>query len=171
MANKGTSVDIAPAKNDATDAQVQAFNLEAHRVKMMLDEPFFAAVLRGVNYTRTESIPTAGVLAEESDVHMWWNPRFLASLTNRQVKGLLKHEAMHLALEHTTSRRLEPHTLTPLENMSHSPLCMSLSSKCLDILYSILLCVIRYAPGSLGCFLVAPSFTTGTGRTLLRGIS
>jgi predicted metal-dependent peptidase len=111
MANKGTSVDIAPAKNDATDAQVQAFNLEAHRVKMMLDEPFFAAVLRGVNYTRTESIPTAGVLAEESDVHMWWNPRFLASLTNRQVKGLLKHEAMHLALEHTTSRRLEPHII------------------------------------------------------------
>lgn len=108
--NKGTSNDLAPVTH-VTDEEAAAFKLEPHRVKMMLDEPFFAAVLRGVNYTRTESIPTAGVLAKDGDVHMWWNPKFLAGLTNDQVKGLLKHEAMHLALEHTTTRRMEPHII------------------------------------------------------------
>ena len=109
-ANKGTSTDIIPTKL-VDDAKAKAFRLEPYRVKMMLDEPFFAGVLRGVNYTRTESIPTAGVLAKDGDVHMWWNPKFLAGLTDNQVKGLLKHEAMHLALEHTTDRRMTPHII------------------------------------------------------------
>jgi predicted metal-dependent peptidase len=105
-----TSTDITPVGH--VDEQLAAaFDLEPHRVKMMLEEPFFAGVLRGVNYTRTEDIPTAGVLAKDGDVHMWWNPRFLAGLTAAQVKGLLKHEAMHLALEHTTSRRMTPHII------------------------------------------------------------
>lgn len=108
--NKGTSTDIAPARH-VDDATANAFDLEPHRVKMMLDEPFFAAVLRGVNYERTDIIPTAGVLAKDGEVHMWWNPKFLAGLTDNQVKGLLKHEAMHLALEHTTSRRMTPHII------------------------------------------------------------
>ena len=110
MANKGTSTDLTPAAH-ADEAAAAAFKLEPHRVKMMLDEPFFAAILRGVNYERTEAIPTAGVLAKDGDVHMWWNPKFLASLAPIQVKGLLKHEAMHLALEHTTTRRMEPHII------------------------------------------------------------
>ena len=110
MNKKTTSTDIAPVGH--VDEQLAAaFDLEPHRVKMMLEEPFFAGVLRGVNYTRTEDIPTAGVLAKDGDVHMWWNPRFLAGLTAAQVKGLLKHEAMHLALEHTTSRRMTPHII------------------------------------------------------------
>jgi len=108
--NKGTSTDLAPTTH-VDDAKAAQFNLEPHRVKMMLDEPFFAGVLRAVNYERTEAIPTAGVLAKDGDVHMWWNPKFLAGLTNNQVKGLLKHEAMHLALEHTTSRRMTPHII------------------------------------------------------------
>jgi predicted metal-dependent peptidase len=108
--NKGTSTDLAPVAM-ATDAEATAFRLDPHLVSMMLDEPFFAGVLRGVNYTRTDSIPTAGVLAKDGDVHMWWNPNFLAGLTDKQVKGLLKHEAMHLALEHTTDRRMTPHII------------------------------------------------------------
>jgi predicted metal-dependent peptidase len=110
MDNKGTSTDLTPATH-VDDVKAATFNLEPHRVKMMLDEPFFAGVLRGVNYEKTDAIPTAGVLAKDGDVHMWWNPKFLAGLTDNQVKGLLKHEAMHLALEHTTSRRMTPHVI------------------------------------------------------------
>lgn len=110
MANKGTSIDLTPSTH-VDDEKAAHFKLEPHRVKMMLDEPFFAAVLRGVNYKRTTDIPTAGVLAEDGYVEMWWNPNFLAGLTNLQVKGLLKHEAMHLALEHTTTRRMTPHVV------------------------------------------------------------
>ena len=110
MADKSTSNDLLVGK-EATDEQAAAFNLDTHLIRVMLDEPFFAAVLRGVNYTRTNSIPTAGVLAKDGDVHMWWNPKFLAGLDDKQVKGLLKHEAMHLALDHTTSRRMTPHII------------------------------------------------------------
>ena len=110
MSNKGTSIDLVPA-TEADEEKAKAFDLEPHRVKMIFDEPFFAGVLRGVNYERTDAIPTAGVLAKDGDVHMWWNPKFLSSLTTLQVKGLLKHEAMHLALDHTTTRRLEPHII------------------------------------------------------------
>jgi len=110
MSNKGTSTDLTPAVH-VDETLAAKFDLEPHRVKMMLDEPFFAGVLRAVNYEKTEAIPTAGVLAKDGDIHMWWNPKFLAGLTDKQVKGLLKHEAMHLALEHTTSRRMTPHII------------------------------------------------------------
>ena len=50
-------------------------------------------------------------IAKDGDINMWWNPYFVAGLTSKQVKGLLKHECFHLVLEHTTTRRMEPHTL------------------------------------------------------------
>jgi predicted metal-dependent peptidase len=110
MTKKGTSNDL-PGAQHASEEEASKFELSPHLVRVMLDEPFFAGVLRGVNFKETDSIPTAGVLAKDGDVHMWWNPRFLAGLTTDQVKGLLKHEAMHLALEHTTSRRMTPHII------------------------------------------------------------
>ena len=110
MAKESTNNDLLIG-NEVSDEVAAKFNLDAHLIRVMLDEPFFAGVLRGVTFTKTETIPTAGVLAKDGDVHMWWNPKFLAGLTNKQVKGLLKHEAMHLALEHTTSRRMTPHII------------------------------------------------------------
>jgi len=110
MANKGTTNDL-PVGNLATEEEAKNFDLSPHLVRMMLEEPFYTGILRSVNFEKTESIPTAGVLAKDGDVNMWWNPRFVAGLTSLQVKGLLKHEAMHLALEHTTSRRMTPHII------------------------------------------------------------
>jgi len=110
MANESTNNDLLVGK-EATAEEISKFNLDTHLIRVMLDEPFFAGVLRGVSFERTDAIPTAGVLAKDGDIRMWWNPKFLASLTNLQVKGLLKHEAMHLALDHTTSRRMTPHLI------------------------------------------------------------
>ena len=107
---KGTSSALAPVQSADTD-EAANFNMSPHLVQLMLNEPFYAGVLRGVNLIKTEDIPTAGVLAKDGDVCMWWNPNFLAGLTSKQVMGLLKHEAMHLALEHTTSRRMDPHVI------------------------------------------------------------
>lgn len=110
MAAKGTSNDL-PVGNLSSEEEAQNFNLSPHLVRMMLEEPFYTGVLRSVNFEKTDAIPTAGVLAKDGDINMWWNPRFVAGLTSLQVKGLLKHEAMHLALEHTTSRRMTPHII------------------------------------------------------------
>jgi predicted metal-dependent peptidase len=84
-------------------------SLSTHIVRLMFAEPFWSHVLRGVDMIRTEDVPTAGVLANAEGIRMWWNPSFLGSLNELEVKGLLKHEAMHLALDHTTTRRLDPH--------------------------------------------------------------
>ena len=108
--NKGTTNDIAPVAT-VDDAAAAKFDMSPHIVQLMLNEPFYAAVLRGVNFTKTNDIPTAGVLAKDGDVHMWWNPNFVAALPPKHVLGLLMHEAMHLALEHTTSRRYDPHEI------------------------------------------------------------
>jgi predicted metal-dependent peptidase len=98
-----------PGMRTATDAEADRFSLDAHLINLMMTEPFFSKVLRPITKVRTDEIPTAGVLAKDGDIRMWWNPKFLASLTSKQVKGLLKHECYHLVFEHTTTRRHEPH--------------------------------------------------------------
>lgn len=109
-AKKGTAVDI-PVTTTATDEEAAAFKLDPHLVALMWAEPFYSKVLRPITKVRTESIPTAGVLAKDGEVKMWWNPKFLASLNAAQTKGLLKHECLHLVFEHTTTRRHEPHLI------------------------------------------------------------
>ena len=112
MAKHGTATDIAPDNSDVGNLLydlVEDFDIDPHIIALMFNEPFYAKVLRGVTKTCTKAIPTAGVLAKDGDLKMWYNPGFMASLTELQVRGLLKHEAMHLALMHTTTRRLEPH--------------------------------------------------------------
>jgi len=99
------------ASKEVTKAQADAFDLDPHLINLMWDEPFFSKVLRPVTKIRSEEISTAGVLAKDGDINMWWNPYFVAGLTSKQVKGLLKHECFHLVLEHTTTRRMEPHVL------------------------------------------------------------
>ncbi len=110
MADKGTTTDIAPV-NHADEVAAKSFDLDKFLVKLQLEEPFFCKVLRKVTKVRTEAIPTAGVLAKDGDIKLWWNPKFLASLTPKQVIGLLKHECYHLVFEHTTTRRFDPHVV------------------------------------------------------------
>ena len=114
MAQHGTATDIAPDNSDVGNLLydlVEDFDIGPHIIRLMMAEPFYAKILRGVTKVCTREIPTAGVLAKDGDIKMWYNPGFMTSLTDKQVQGLLKHEAMHLALMHTTTRRLEPHKI------------------------------------------------------------
>ena len=86
-------------------------DLTTHLLRMMFVEPFFARILRGVNIEFGEDIPTAGVMVKDGDVHMIVNPDFVSGLNDNHIKGLLKHECFHLAFEHCTTRRLEPHNI------------------------------------------------------------
>ncbi len=106
---KTGNVNDALVAKEVTQAEIDAFDLSPHLIRLLWDEPFFATVLRGIEKIKTEKIPTAGVSAADGDVRFWWNPAFLAGLTPTEVKGLLKHECYHLIFEHTTTRRHEPH--------------------------------------------------------------
>jgi len=112
MATPTTTATDLPIVGDlATEIEANNFELDPHLISLLWSEPFFSKILRVVTKVRTDSIPTAGVLAKEGDIKMWWNPKFLASLTPDQVKGLLKHECYHLVFEHTTTRRHDPHII------------------------------------------------------------
>lgn len=85
------------------------FDLDSHLVSLLFKEPFYADIVRSLHKEMTSTIPTAGVLYKDGIMRLWWNPLFLAAYNPVQVAGILKHEALHLALEHTTTRRYEPH--------------------------------------------------------------
>ena len=108
MSKDSTAIDLLPVK-EVSEQKLRNFDLSKHLVKLLWDEPFYSRILRSITKIESEDIPTAGVLATPDDIKFWWNRRFLASLKEEEVKGLLKHECLHLILSHTTSRKKDPH--------------------------------------------------------------
>lgn len=110
MSSKSTSNGIKSIYT-ATEEQIKNFQLQKHLVSLLWDEPFYSRILRSLTKVESDSIPTAGVLQQDSTLTLWWNREFLASLSDKQVKGLLKHECLHLVFKHTTDRKKDPHLL------------------------------------------------------------
>lgn len=83
------------------------FDLNKHVHRLLMDEPFFAALSRRVDKRIDKSIPTAGVRINPTSGHfeMLYNPDFFDELPDIQRKGVLKHEFYHLIFEHVTGRK------------------------------------------------------------------
>ena len=90
-----------------------SFDLKLHAYRLLMDEPFFACLSRKLEKKEDRSIRTAGVYVNEQtgQFEMIYNPEFLDSLPENQIKGVLKHEFYHLIFDHVTSRKPEgvPH--------------------------------------------------------------
>jgi len=90
-----------------------SFDLKLHAYRLLMDEPFFAALSRKVEKRASLNIPTAGVMVnpDSAQFEMIYNPEFFASLPEEQVRGVLKHEFYHLIFDHVTTRKPEgvPH--------------------------------------------------------------
>ena len=84
-----------------------SFDLKLHAYRLLMDEPFFAALSRKIEKRACSSIPTAGVRVDpdSAQFEMIYNPEFFASLPEEHVRGVLKHEFYHLIFDHVTSRR------------------------------------------------------------------
>ena len=84
----------------------EKFDLNMHTARLLMAEPFFAALSRRINKTASTAIPTAGVrVTDEGHFEMLYNPEFFQSLPDNQRLGVLKHEFYHLIFEHVTSRK------------------------------------------------------------------
>ena len=60
-----------------------SFDMNQHTAKLLLNEPFFAALSRRVEKTSTKSIPTAGVRVNNRGFfEMYYNPDFFEELTD-----------------------------------------------------------------------------------------
>ena len=86
-----------------------SFDLKLHAYRLLMDEPFFAALSRKIEKIPTLAIPTAGVRVnpDTAQFEMLYNPEFLASLPEEHIRGVLKHEFYHLVFDHVTSRKPE----------------------------------------------------------------
>ena len=86
------------------------FNLDRHLISFLQDSPFFAELSRHIQKTPTRDLPTAAVAYNEKsdEIVMYWNPEFFASLTAKEIRGVITHEYYHLVFGHVQSRRKTP---------------------------------------------------------------
>jgi len=114
--NKSTAGEtLTPVLNQATQAQLENFNMDTELVRFMFAEPFYANILRHLSKIEdtTGRVPTAGVIAdpEKLSFKLYWSKKFCAALSHKQLQGLFIHECLHLIFEHTTKRALQPHLI------------------------------------------------------------
>ena len=114
--NKSTVVNppatVEETAKELTPEQKQAvtdYDLNLHIYRLLMTEPFFAAISRQVQKISSKSLPTAGVTVDPVSCNfvLYYNPEFFAVTLKNDVERLavLKHEFYHLILEHVTSRK------------------------------------------------------------------
>ena len=83
-----------------------SFNLNEHTHRLMVREPFFAALSRRIDKMADKSIPTAGVRVNPDTGYfeLRYNPDFFEPLPDAHRTGVIIHEFYHLVFEHVTGR-------------------------------------------------------------------
>jgi len=67
------------------------------KAQLLLYEPFWGQLVAYINEIETQSIPTMGV---DLAGNLYFNVKFLEGLTNKQLRLVLEHEILHVALLH-----------------------------------------------------------------------
>jgi len=114
-----------PANNEVAETEevdVSTFDLNVHVHRLLMDEPFFAALSRRMDKRASNAIPTAGVtVTEEGKLQMLYNPKFFANMTDECRKDILKHEFYHIVFQHVTGGRfLSFRDMAPSERKIHN---------------------------------------------------
>ena len=75
---------------------------EKAKVRLVIQEPFFATLLLGMQHVEGETLPDGSPLwlAATNGETLWFNPVNANKLPLDQCVGLIKHELMHVALMH-----------------------------------------------------------------------
>jgi predicted metal-dependent peptidase len=92
---------------DDANKPAAPFNLNMHTARLLMREPFFAALSRRIDKTSSTSIPTAGVRVNPhtAQFELLYNPEFMGQLKDEHKLGVLMHEFYHIILEHVTGRK------------------------------------------------------------------
>ena len=93
--------------SDDANKPAAPFNLNMHTARLLMREPFFAALSRRIDKTASKSIPTAGVRVNPhtAQFELLYNPDFMGQLKPEHQLGVLMHEFYHIILEHVTGRK------------------------------------------------------------------
>lgn len=86
------------------------FNIERHLIPFLQDCAFFAELSRQLTKVPTRELPTAAVAYDPrtDQITLFYNPDFLDSLSNWEIRGVLTHEFYHLVFGHLAARRKSP---------------------------------------------------------------
>ena len=89
--------------------ETKTFDLNRHTARLLMKEPFFAALSRRIDKNISYNIPTAGVLVnpETAQFEMIYNPKYFEGLSDAARRDILKHELYHIIFEHVTNRKPE----------------------------------------------------------------
>ena len=75
------------------DAQLR---ISRGKTLLLGSHPFWASIIMNLRVVETKDIPTAAT----DGISLFYNPEFIESLNDEEVKFLLAHEACHVALKH-----------------------------------------------------------------------
>jgi len=80
----------------------QAVHKRVSKVRswFILNDPFYASLTMRLRLVQAPGIQTAAT----DGVRLWYEPSFIASLTDDELRGLLAHEVMHCVFLHHTRR-------------------------------------------------------------------
>ena len=86
------------------------FNLDKLLIQFLSENAYYAELSRHIRKIPSKDLPTAAVAFDmhRDELTLYWNPEFMKSLTEAQVKGVLKHEFLHLTFLHISARRKQP---------------------------------------------------------------
>ena len=73
-----------------TDKPKSSFDLELYIYKLLEDEPFFSALSRRINKSKSTAVSTAGVRVnkERAQFELFYNPEFFAALSDEHKLGV-----------------------------------------------------------------------------------
>lgn len=74
---------------------------------ILLDDMFVHEILMIMDKKQSSKIPTMGVCMKDSRIELLYNLNFVKQLSDAEVRYVLKHETLHVALHHITSRLSE----------------------------------------------------------------
>jgi predicted metal-dependent peptidase len=73
--------------------------------KLIAFSPVFGTVFMFLNKKQERAIPTMGVgVTDRVNLALYYNPEFVMSLTHKELRAVLTHEAMHVLLHHISRR-------------------------------------------------------------------
>ena len=72
------------------------YDIEVLKRKMLVKYPFFGSVVSNVKYKETEDVQTAGTDGKV----IYYNPKFLESLSVEEQTFIFAHEVCHIAFNH-----------------------------------------------------------------------
>ncbi len=102
-----------------SDETTAPFNLNMHTARLLMREPFFAALSRRIDKTEVTWLPTAAVRVnpERAQFELMYNSEFMSSLDDEHRLGVLMHEFYHIIFEHVTGRK-PPEGIQRIDNIA-----------------------------------------------------